>query len=59
MDMMYISFMTMSSNKSMINIAKRFNFELQETRLDDKKHNILFIRENDFFSYKISKSSSL
>lgn len=67
LDIEYISFMTMPSNNLMIKIAKRFNFILQELPSGDKKHSLLFIRNNDKLerelytnlSYYKSKPSSL
>lgn len=43
----YISFMTMPTNLQMIKIAKKFNFVLQSYPSGDKKHSLLFIRNND------------
>ena len=61
----YISFMTMPTNSQMIKIAKKFNFVLQIHSSGDKKHSLLFIRNNDKIerelyinlSYNKSKSS--
>jgi ribosomal protein S18 acetylase RimI-like enzyme len=61
----YISFMTMPTNLQMIKIAKKFNFVLQSHSSGDKKHSLLFIRNNDKIerdlyinlAYKKSKSS--
>lgn len=54
----YISYMTMPSNKPMIAIGKKLNFVLQETSSGDKKHSLLFIRENDKVERELHKNLS-
>jgi len=51
-DKLYISFMTMPTNKGMIKIANKLGFILQEAKSGDKKHSLLFIKIND----KLEKS---
>jgi hypothetical protein len=42
----YITFMTMSSNYSMIRIAEKNNFILQKKHSGDPKHSLLFVKYN-------------
>jgi ribosomal protein S18 acetylase RimI-like enzyme len=55
-DMLYISFMTMPSNKGMIQIAKKHDFKLQDTPSGDSKHSLLFIKNNDKLDINYNKA---
>ena len=57
-DMDFISFMTMPNNIPMINIAKKFNFNLQKSPSGDPKHSLLFIRINDKLERKLHSNLS-
>jgi ribosomal protein S18 acetylase RimI-like enzyme len=52
----YISFMTMPTNEQMIKIAKKFNFVLQLHSSGDKKHSLLYIRNNDKIERELYKN---
>jgi Fe-S-cluster-containing dehydrogenase component len=55
-DKLYISFMTMPTNEQMIKIAKKFNFVLQSHSSGDKKHSLLYIRNNDKIERELYKN---
>jgi len=57
-DIEYISFMTMPTNEIMKKIGKKFNFVLQDISSGDKKHSLLFIRDNDKIERDLYKELS-